>query len=180
MDTIGLLELTSIATGVDIVDKMLKIANVDLIYAKASCPGKYYIMISGNVANVKASIDEGKKLGKGFVVCDKVLSKIHPSVIKALNMSTNVTDVDTLGVLEYYNVTNAIIASDLALKSSNVEILTLRVGTGIGGKSFVAICGETSSVTSAVNTCINTINDGMAVSHSIISRPRKEVVDSLF
>lgn len=180
MDSIGLLELTSIATGVEIVDKMLKIANVDLVYAKASCPGKYYIMISGNLASVNESIAEGKKLGKGFIVCDKVLSRIHPSVIKALNMSTNVTEVDTLGVLEYYNASNAIIASDLAVKSSNVEILTLRVGTGIGGKSFVAICGETSSVKSAIDTCLSTIDDGMQVSYSIVSRPRKEIVDSLF
>ena len=42
-ETIGFLELNSIAKGVEAADIILKTAEVELIYAKAGCPGKYYI-----------------------------------------------------------------------------------------------------------------------------------------
>ncbi|EHL2524042.1 BMC domain-containing protein, partial [Listeria monocytogenes] len=37
MDTLGFLELNSISKGIEAVDTMLKAANSELIYAKASC-----------------------------------------------------------------------------------------------------------------------------------------------
>lgn len=38
MDTIGFLELNSIAKGIEVVDYMLKAADAKLIMARASCP----------------------------------------------------------------------------------------------------------------------------------------------
>ena len=55
LETIGFLELNSIAKGVEAADLILKTAEVDLIFAKAGCPGKYYILFTGEVAAVKAS-----------------------------------------------------------------------------------------------------------------------------
>ena len=45
IDTIGFLELNSIAKGLEAADAMLKKADVDLIFAKPGCPGKYYILV---------------------------------------------------------------------------------------------------------------------------------------
>ena len=39
LETIGFLELNSIAKGVEAADLILKTAEVDLIFAKAGCPG---------------------------------------------------------------------------------------------------------------------------------------------
>ena len=41
-DTIGFLELNSIAKGVEAADAMLKAAEVELISARPSCPGTMY------------------------------------------------------------------------------------------------------------------------------------------
>ena len=38
LETIGFLELNSIAKGVEAADLILKTAEVDLIFAKAGCP----------------------------------------------------------------------------------------------------------------------------------------------
>ena len=65
LETIGFLELNSIAKGVEAADLILKTAEVDLIFAKAGCPGKYYILFTGEVAAVKASLDAGVAIG-GF------------------------------------------------------------------------------------------------------------------
>ena len=40
-DAVGFLELNSIARGVEATDILLKTADVRLVFAKASCPGKY-------------------------------------------------------------------------------------------------------------------------------------------
>ena len=68
LETIGFLELNSIAKGVEAADLILKTAEVDLIFAKAGCPGKYYILFTGEVAAVKASLDAGVAIGGNHTV----------------------------------------------------------------------------------------------------------------
>ena len=60
METIGFLELNSIAKGIETADTVLKTADVDLIFSKAGCPGKYYLLFTGEVAAVTAAIESAK------------------------------------------------------------------------------------------------------------------------
>ena len=85
LETIGFLELNSIAKGVEAADLILKTAEVDLIFAKAGCPGKYYILFTGEVAAVKASLDAGAAIGGNHTVDSCVIPRVHPQVIKAIN-----------------------------------------------------------------------------------------------
>jgi len=57
--SIGIIELNSIARGVETADFMLKAAETSLIFAKTFCPGKFMIMIAGDVGAVKAAVDAG-------------------------------------------------------------------------------------------------------------------------
>lgn len=59
IETVGFLELNSIAKGVEAADGILKAAQVELTFAKPVCPGKYSILFTGEVAAVKASLDAG-------------------------------------------------------------------------------------------------------------------------
>ena len=56
MISLGLLETNSIARGVIAGDAMLKAAEVTLLKAGAVCPGKYTVVIYGEVAAVSAAI----------------------------------------------------------------------------------------------------------------------------
>ena len=47
LETIGFLELNSIAKGVEATDLILKTAEVDLIFAKAGCPGNTTFFLPG-------------------------------------------------------------------------------------------------------------------------------------
>lgn len=181
MDTIGFMELSSIAAGIEIADIMLKTANVDLVYAKASCPGKYYIMITGQVSAVDSSIKAGTAMGKGYIVDSYVLNKVHPQVIKAIHMSTMPEHISAIGVMEFFSVTSSLLSADTAVKAANVELIDIRLGTGIGGKSFVVLTGEPSAVESAIRAgSKQAIEAGMLVNKIVINRPRKELVESLF
>ena len=56
MIALGLLETNSIARGVIAGDAMLKAAEVTLLRAGAVCPGKYTVVIYGEVAAVAAAV----------------------------------------------------------------------------------------------------------------------------
>jgi len=181
MDTIGFVELSSIASGMEIADAMLKTANIDLIFAKASCPGKYYVLVNGQVANVQKAIKVGSDIAGGFLVSSLVLPRIHPKVIAAINMSGAIPDkIEAIGIIEFFSVTSSIIAADTAVKASQVELIDVRLGTGIGGKSFVVVSGDTSSVKTAVEAATSLKDDGMLVNKVVISKPDKKLLSNLF
>ena len=78
MDTIGFLELNSIAKGVEAADIVVKTADVRLAFAKAGCPGKYYILLTGEVAAVEASLAAGAAVGCHHVVDSCLIPRVHP------------------------------------------------------------------------------------------------------
>jgi microcompartment protein CcmL/EutN len=180
METIGFLELNSIAKGGETTDIVLKAAAVDLIFAKAGCPGKYYLLFTGEVAAVQASIDAGCNLAGTHVIDQCVIPHVHPQVIRAINMTNMPEEMRAIGVMEFFSVTAAVYSADAAVKAAEVDLVDVRLGTGIGGKSFVILTGEVAAVTEAINAGIHTPNaDGMLVSSVVIPSPHPELLDSL-
>ena len=181
MDTLGFLEVMSVAKGIEVADAMIKASYVDLLMARASCPGKYYILIGGDVSSVRTALDQGKNKGESFVVHDTLIPKIHPDVIKAIAAGTMPESVAALGVLEFFSVTASLTAADTAVKTAPVDIVDIRLGTGIGGKSFVIVAGELSAVKSAVEAGSNAVaGTGMLLNKAVISNPKKEILESLY
>ena len=85
---IGFLELNSIAKGMEAADSVLKAAAVRLLSARAGCPGKYYLLFTGEVSAVQASLEAGERTGEGFVVDSCVIPRVHPQVIEAIAAAT--------------------------------------------------------------------------------------------
>jgi len=180
VETIGFLELNSIAKGVEVADTVLKTAAVEMLFAKAGCPGKYYLLFTGEVAAVQASIDAGCLLGGPHVVDHCVIPHIHPQVIKAINMSNMPEELQAIGVMEFYSVTASVYSADAAVKAAAVDLLDVRLGTGIGGKSFVVLTGEVAAVREAISCGVHTPNaEGMLVSSVVIPSPHPELLQSL-
>lgn len=178
--TIGFIELNSIARGIEIADEMLKSAEINLLLAKTVCPGKYVILVTGNVGAVQAAIDHGVAAGQQYVVNKLLLPNVHPQVIPAINASTNVEKLKDLGVLEFFSIASAIVAADAAAKSANVELIEVRLGVGIGGKAFITLTGDISSVNNAVTVGANTaLESGMLVNKAVIAAPNKELLQCL-
>lgn len=179
-ETIGFLELNSIAKGVEAADLILKTAETDLVFAKAGCPGKYYILFAGEVAAVEASLRAGAGIGGNHVVDQCLIPRVHPQVIRAVNQSGMPKQTGAIGVMEFYSVTASIYGADAAVKAADVDLIDVRLGTGIGGKSFVVLTGEVAAVKASVEAGIHTENaEGMVVSSVVIPNPRKEIFESL-
>lgn len=178
--TIGFLELNSIAKGIEAADAILKTAATELIFARAGCPGKYYILFTGEVAAVKSSIEAGMAIGGHHTVDSCVIPRVHQQVIKAINAAVEPFETNAIGVMEFYSVTAAVYAADAAVKAAEVSLIDVRLGTGIGGKSFVVLTGEVAAVSEAVKCGVNTPNaEGMTVSQVVIPNPRPEIFESL-
>lgn len=179
-ETIGFLELNSIAKGIEAADAMLKAAETELILAKAGCPGKYYILICGDVAAVKASLEAGAACAREHVVDSTLIPRVHPAVIAAITLAADVHEVAALGVMEFFSVSASIRAADAAVKAADIELIEVRLGTGIGGKSYVALTGDTAAVTEAVRCGADTCGDtGLLMDTVVIPNPRPEIFESL-
>ncbi len=175
-ETIGFLELNSIAKGVEAADAMLKAAEVELITARPSCPGKYHVLVCGEVAAVKSSVQAGVKIGQANVIEKTVIPRVHPQVIQAINLATPAQDRNALGVLEFFSVTSAIMGADAAVKAAEVNLIEVRLGTGIGGKSFVTLTGEVAAVTEACKAGAAAGGEnGMLLGSVVIPSPREEI-----
>lgn len=170
--SIGLLELNSIAAGMEVADTMLKTAEVELIFAGTTCPGKYTVLVTGEVTAVENSIQAGLKKGAEMIVDFFVLPMVHPQVIPAINGMSAVDKLQALGVIETFSLASAIVAADTAAKAAAVNLMEVRLGTGIGGKSFVTMTGEVAAVKAAVDAGTVTVKDkGMMVYNTVIPSP---------
>ena len=173
---IGMVELNSIAKGVESGDEMLKTAEVKLIIAQPICAGKYMVLVSGDVDSVERAIDVGKEIAGEFLVGDFVIPNVHPSVFPALTATTRIKSIDSLGIIETFSVASAIIAADAGVKAANVEIIEIRCATGLGGKSFLYLTGDVDSVRAAVDAGIDKLEgSGLILSYVVIPSPTKEI-----
>ena len=82
---IGILELTSIAKGMELGDAMLKSANVNLLVSKTICPGKFLLMLGGDIGAIQQAIETGASQAGEMLVDSLVLANIHPSVLPAIS-----------------------------------------------------------------------------------------------
>ncbi len=179
---IGLLELKNITRGILAADAMLKAANVEILMAQAMCPGKYIVMVAGDVGAVQSAVRTGTAVsGTENVVDEFVLSNLHDSVFPALSGCTEIKEVKSLGVIESYSVASAIIAADTAVKASNVELIEVRLARGMGGKAMVTLTGDVGAVTAAIRAGSNAIQDsGFLVDQLVLPAPHSALHKVLF
>lgn len=83
-NSIGIIELKSIAKGVEACDSALKSAGVTLITAQPICPGKYEIILTGQLADVQAAVDHVRERSGENIIDSVKLGRISESVVKAL------------------------------------------------------------------------------------------------
>ncbi|MFH1006449.1 MAG: BMC domain-containing protein [Candidatus Latescibacterota bacterium] len=177
---IGLVEFNSIARGIEAADAMLKTAEVKIVRVGPICPGKYLVLVAGEVAAVQNSVAVGQRIGGDKVVDDFILPNVHPSVFPAILSATNITQLDALGVIETFSVASTITAADAAVKAASVELIEIRLAVGLGGKAFVTMTGDVSAVEAAVEAgSKQAIEKGMLVGKALLPSPQEELGKSL-
>jgi len=180
MISLGLLELSSIARGIEAGDAMLKTADVRLLKAATVCPGKYIVIISGEVAAVAAAMAAGRTIAKEYLVDDLVIASLDSQVTSALNGCSTPPKIAALGVMEFFSIASSIVAADTAAKTAEVELLEVRLGLGIGGKSFATLSGSVAAVQAAIDAGVKeAAKKGMVVSTCVIPSPSPEIFQAM-
>ncbi len=111
INSIGLVELSSIASGFQACDAMLKASYVELVLARSICSGKYIVLVKGDVAAVEASVESGCRAGDLAIVDSMVIPNLHESVFPAL---AGINKAETLEALRRW--------ADDDLRSVNAQV----------------------------------------------------------
>lgn len=173
---IGVIELKSIARGIEATDAALKSAGISLVSAHPACPGKYEIIITGAISDVTASVEHVKSRFSEKLVDSSIMGRIDPQVITSLFGTQPATKSGSLGIIETYSAASAIKAADIAVKTAKVEIFELRVSRGMGGKGIILLTGDVGDVTAAVEAGAKHAQDqGLFCQSSVIPAPHKEL-----
>ncbi|MBR5613705.1 MAG: BMC domain-containing protein [Clostridia bacterium] len=169
---LAMAEFMTVSTGIRAADMMIKTAEVKVIEAEVVCPGKYIILIEGDLSAVRASVDTVKSAFSEKLIDSFVLGNPHDSIFPAIYGTTEVTDKRALGVLETYSAASIIAAADIAAKTSIVDLIELRVARGMCGKSYMLLTGEVAAVEAAIERAKAEVSGGtMFLDSSVIANP---------
>ncbi len=178
ISSIGIIELSSVATGYAVEDVMLKAGNIQLLMARSICSGKFLIVVSGDVTSVAAAVQAGGVAAGASLIERRQIARVHPSVLAAIS---NAVDIDprqlrSIGVIETFSAASIIAVADAAVKSADVTLLRVHLAMALGGKGFVLMAGDVSSVQAAVAAGSKVAaEDGMLVGRGVIAAPSEEL-----
>lgn len=180
MNSLGLIEMTSIAAGMQAADIMLKTSEVELVLSRTICSGKYMVLIGGEVAAVQSALDAAVEQVDFAVIDTFVIPHVHPSIFPALSGHSDAGELEALGIIESFSVASLIEGADAAVKSANIRLIEIRLAMALGGKAFCTLTGEVAAVRSAVDAGAMLISEkGLLVNKVVIANPRKELLSEM-
>ncbi len=180
MNALGMVEVLSIPLGVLAGDAMLKTAQVSLVTAQTVCAGKYIVIVSGDVAAVKAAVEAGAESAENTLVDSLMIPNVDDRVIAAMAGACEADDVQAVGIMETFSLTAAVQAADAAVKAADVELIEVRLGRGMGGKSFVILTGDVAAVEAAVAAAEGREEtEGMMARSVVIPSPHMDMIRAL-
>lgn len=177
---IGMTEYQTVSTGMNAADMMIKTADVDVIEAQVVCPGKYMILITGDLSAVRAAVDAASERFGEKQVDSFVLGNPDESIFPAIYGVNEVENKKALGVMETYSCSAMIVAADTAAKTADVDLIEMRLARGMCGKSYMVITGEVAAVSAAIENAERAAGDkGMFLDSSVIANPDEKLWETI-
>jgi microcompartment protein CcmL/EutN len=172
---LALLEFTSIAAGVLAADAMVKRAVLAVVHAGTVQPGRFLVLIGGDVAEVEESLKAGLETASDALADHIFLPNVHPEVARALGAGRSVQPGDALGVVETRTVPAAIEAADRGVKGAEVNLMEIRLADGLGGKGIVLFTGTVSNVEAALDITASALEESQKVCQVVIAQIHEDI-----
>ena len=148
---IGMVEYKTVSAGVVAADAMVKTSEVSIIEAQTVCPGKYIVIISGDLSAVNAAVETAKTLHEKHLINSFVLGNPHESIFPAIYGAAKIEEVSALGVAR-----------------------------GMCGKSYLMLTGEVAAVEAAIERAkMVAAEGGMYLDSSVIAHPDAQIRDAI-
>ena len=88
--------------------------------------------------------------------------------------------LDALGIMETYSLCAAVHAADAAAKAAEVDLLEVRLGRGLGGKSFILLNGEVAAVQSSIKAAeALEETQGLMAQSAVIPSPHPDMLKAI-
>lgn len=177
---IGMVEYKTVSTGIFVSDVMLKTAQVELLEAQTVCPGKYIVLLTGELSAVNACIEKARFEYGEHLIDSFILGNPHESIFPAIYGSTHIEKIRALGILETFSAASIIVAADVAAKTAQVELIELRIARGMCGKSYLLLTGEVAAVEAAISKARAAVGENaMLLDYSVIANPDSKLYKSI-
>ncbi|MBZ4644537.1 MAG: hypothetical protein PWR27_939 [Petroclostridium sp.] len=179
-NSIGLVEFKSISKGIETADGMMKSAGIELLQATPFCPGKYVVLIGGELSAVNSAVDYAKQVVADNIIDSFVIGNVSQQVFPALTATTEIRNKNALGIIETFTVASAIEGADLAVKAAVVDLIEIRLARGMGGKCIALMTGGVADVTAAVEAGAKKVEEqGLLVNKIVIANPHKDLWEKI-
>ena len=180
MTAIGLIELSSIAAGMQAVDTMLKTSSIELILSRTICAGKFMALVGGDVASIQSAVTAVNEQLEESIIDTFIIPNVHPDLFPVLNGTSTPPELEALGVLESFSVASLIEGADEACKAADIQMIEIRLAMALGGKAFCTLTGDVAAVTSAVEAGARKISEkGLLVNKVVIPNARQELLNEM-
>ncbi|HEX9823976.1 MAG TPA: BMC domain-containing protein [Actinomycetota bacterium] len=177
---VALLELGSIARGIEAGDAMIKRSPLEVLRAGTVHPGKYLVLVGGMTADVEEALEAGRAVGGDAVLDVVFLPDVHPDVVASIGGVRRAEPGEALGIVETQTVASVIEAADAGVKGARVTIRELRLADELGGKAYVLFGGEVAEVEAAVEQAVARIEaSGQRLASAVIPQLHAEMDENL-
>lgn len=169
------LELASVARGVVALDAMVKRAENTIAAARTLSPGRYLILLSGNVAEIEEAMDAGREAA-GEDRVDEVLLRDPADQLRHALASELPFELDeSMAIVETTTVSSTLLALDRALKEAEVALLELRLGAGLSGKGIFTLTGALHMIEAARDAVTAVLQPERIVRIEVIAQPHPDL-----
>lgn len=177
---IGMVEYKTVSTGMLCADLMVKTAQVEILEAQTVCPGKYIVIVTGDLSAVNACVEAARTQYEDQLIDSFILGNPHESIFSAIYGSTNIENINALGILETFSAASIIVGADVATKTAEVELIELRIARGMCGKSYMLLTGDVAAVGAAIEKAKAAVGeDGMLLDSAVIANPDRNFCKSI-
>jgi len=177
---LGIVELNSLARGTVVADAMAKRAPIEVLQSHPICPGKFLILVAGEVDDVNEAMDAGRHYA-GYTETDSIIiENLHEQVLPAIQGANPVPDISSVGLLEAWVSPSVVIAADAACKAAQITLIEVRLANGLGGKAFMTLTGELHAVEAAMAAAVEAVTSGQLIRKEIIPAPHLAIKPTLF
>lgn len=172
---IALLELATISRGVVVLDQMAKRAETTIVAARSISPGRYFILLSGNVAEIEEAVAAGVETAKDDLIAHVILRDPHPALRAALAGTPSPSLDEAMAIVETHTLSAALHATDRALKGAEVRLLELRLGAGLGGKGVFTMTGPLHMIEAAQGEIVAHVAPEQLLRIEVIAQPHPDL-----
>jgi microcompartment protein CcmL/EutN len=174
---IAVLELSNLPQGTCTADAMTKRAQLAHLRAGSVQPGKYVILVGGEVGAVQESYVEGLRVGGDALSDHILLPDAHEQVAEAVQGARRQPVGEALGIFESMAIPATVAAADRAVKAAAVEIIEIRLGDGLGGKAVTYLSGRVHDVQAALAAALESFErSGHSAAHCVIPSAHADIV----